>query len=207
MGSHQPASAPCCCSSPSPPSSSASSPVPKADADDTATFQDSCMRALEDQVRVEFEASLQYILMAAHFDQDTVNLPNLANMFWEHADEERGHAIQFMKYLRMRGAENNDFFGDHPLQPREKVYDWQGVDDALQLALKMEKDVTARMKAMVDICSVAGEEDHQAGDWITGTWMEEQYAGQRKLAGMINTFNNFKRGHEELAEWMFDQEI
>ena len=29
--------------------------------------------------------------------QDTVNLPNLANMFWEHADEERGHAIQFMK--------------------------------------------------------------------------------------------------------------
>ena len=79
------------------------------------------MRALEDQVRVEFEASLQYILMAAHFDQvrsglgrgregpslealdstagaqDTVNLPNLANMFWEHADEERGHAIQFMQ--------------------------------------------------------------------------------------------------------------
>ena len=29
--------------------------------------------------------------------QDTVNLPNLANMFWEHADEERGHAIQFMQ--------------------------------------------------------------------------------------------------------------
>ena len=29
----------------------------------------------------------------------------------------------------MRGAENNDFFGEHPLQPREKVYDWQGVDD------------------------------------------------------------------------------
>ena len=29
----------------------------------------------------------------------------------------------------MRGAENNDFFGEHPLQPRERVYDWQGVDD------------------------------------------------------------------------------
>ena len=35
----------------------------------TQVSQDSCMRALEDQVRVEFEASLQYILMAAHFDQ------------------------------------------------------------------------------------------------------------------------------------------
>ena len=27
------------------------------------------MKALQHQVRIEFEASLQYILMAAHFDQ------------------------------------------------------------------------------------------------------------------------------------------
>ena len=38
---------------------------------------------------------------------------------------------------------------------------------ALQLALKMEKDVTARMRAMVDICSVAGEEDHQVTNQST----------------------------------------
>ena len=41
------------------------------------------------------------------------------------------------------------------------------VVQALQLALKMEKDVTARMKAMVDICSVAGEEDHQVTNQST----------------------------------------
>ena len=50
-------------------------------------------------------------------------------MFWAHADEERSHAIEFIKYLRMRGAENNDFFGGEPLKPREEVFDWQGVDD------------------------------------------------------------------------------
>ena len=60
---------------------------------------------------------------------------------------------------------------------------------ALDLALKMEKDVTARMKTMIDICSA---EDPHAGDWLTGTWLEEQYQGQRHLAGLINTFNNFK---------------
>ena len=63
---------------------------------------------------MEFEASLQYLLMAAHFSQvlrlppplsqDTVNLPNLAAFFWEHADEEREHAKQFIEYLRMRLA-------------------------------------------------------------------------------------------------------
>ena len=63
---------------------------------------------------------------------------------------------------------------------------------ALKLALKMEKDVSARMKAMIDSCSQEGGEDYHAADWLTGTWLEEQLTGQRHLAGLINTFNNFK---------------
>merc|ERR1712045_285827 len=188
-------------------SCSVGSSDPKADANDPANFQASCVKALEEQVKIEFQASFQYILMAAHFDQDTVNLPNVAKVFWSHADEERSHAIQFMQYLRMRGAEDNDFFAGGPIQPKARTYDWQGVEDALSLALQMEKEVTARMKLMIDVCSEAGAEDYHAGDWLTGTWLEEQYQGQRHLAGLINTFNNFKRGHEEFAEWMFDQEL
>ena len=61
--------------------------------------------------------------------QDSVNLPNLAAMFWSHADEERSHAIQFMQYLRMRGAENNNFFGDTPIQPKEGRFYWSSVDE------------------------------------------------------------------------------
>ena len=63
------------------------------------------------------------------FLQDSVNLPNLAAMFWSHADEERSHAIQFMQYLRMRGAENNNFFGDTPIQPKEGRFYWSSVDE------------------------------------------------------------------------------
>merc|ERR1719228_2314827 len=136
---------------------SVSSPDEKAEAADPANYKAKCIAALEDQVRIEFEASLQYILMAAHFTQDTVNLPKVADVFWGHADEERSHAIQFIQYLRMRGAENNDFFGGNPIQPKERAYTWSGVDEALRMALKME---------------------------------------ERSLAGLINTFNNFKRGHE-----------
>merc|ERR1712156_738928 len=146
-----------------------SSSEQKADANDPANFQAPCVAALEQQVKVEFQASLQY--------------------------------------LRMRGAENNDFFGDTPIKPKEGRFYWSSVDDALRLALKMEKDVSARMKEMIDVCSSAGSEDYHAADWLTGTWLEEQMEGQRMLAGLINTFNNFKRGHEELAEWMFDQEL
>merc|ERR1719341_2512840 len=139
--------------------------------------------------------------------KDTANLPKVAELFWSHADEERSHAIEFIQYLRMRGAENNDFFGGSSIQPREKAYSWTGVEEALQMALKMEKDVTGKMKEMIDMCNTAGQDDPHAADWLTGTWLEEQLHGQRHLAGLINTFNNFRRGNEELAEWMFDQEL
>jgi hypothetical protein len=61
--------------------------------------------------------------------QDTVNLPKVAKLFWSHADEERSHAIQFIQYLRMRGAENTDFFGGAAIQPRERVLKWTGVEE------------------------------------------------------------------------------
>merc|ERR1712179_393383 len=89
-------------------SCSFSSPDPKATAKDDYTYQDTCITALES------------LLMAAHFSQDTVNLPKVATLFWDHADEERSHAIQFITYLRMRGATNNDFFGPTSLQPKRK---------------------------------------------------------------------------------------
>jgi len=188
-------------------SCSVSSPEVKAKASDDKNFKAECIAALEEQISIEFQASLQYLLMAAHFSQDTVNLPKVAALFWGHADEEREHAKQFIDYLRMRGATNNDFFGTSPIEPKEKTYTWTGVGEALTMALKMEKDVTGRMKDMIDACSTSGRDDPHAADWLTGTWLEEQLSGQRHLAGLINTFNNFKRGHDELAEWMFDQEL
>merc|ERR1712126_723750 len=188
-------------------SCSVSSPEPKAKANDDKNYMAECITALEGQIVIEFRASLQYLLMAAHFSQDTVNLPKVADLFWSHADEEREHAKAFINYLRMRGATNNDFFGTSPIEPIEKTYTWSGVGEALTMALKMEKDVTGRMKDMIDICSTAGKDDPHAADWLTGTWLEEQLNGQRHLTGLINTFNNFKRGHDELAEWMFDQEL
>merc|ERR1711954_35987 len=102
------------------------------------------------------QASLQYLMMAAYFSEDTVNLPNVAEMFFESADEERAHAIAFVTYLRMRGATDNDFFGAHPLKPKYSAFKWPGG------------------------VAEAGQDDPHAADWLTGTWLEEQLSGQRK---------------------------
>merc|ERR1712244_138567 len=187
-------------------SCSVGSSDPKADANDPANFQASCVKALEEQVKIEFQAlssTFSWPLTSTRTLSTFLTWPAYSGV----TPTERSHAIQFVQYLRMRGAENNDFFGGNPIQPKERAYTWSGVDEALRMALKMEKDVTGRMKKMIDICSATGQDDPHAADWLTGTWLEEQLQGQRSLAGLINTFNNFKRGHEELAEWMFDQEL
>merc|ERR1719385_268349 len=84
---------------------------------------------------MEFEASLQYMLMAAQFSQDTYNLPGVAGFFWASADEERGHGKEFINYLRMRGYDGNDFLGTDPIQPILNKYSWTSVNEALTPAV------------------------------------------------------------------------
>ena len=62
-------------------------------------------------MKKEFQAALQYVLMGAHFAQDSVNLSGLSEMFFEHAAEERQHGVKFMQYLRWRGDKDNSFLG------------------------------------------------------------------------------------------------
>lgn len=187
-------------------SCSVSNPNP-AEAKDAENYKAACISVLKDQVRMEFEASLQYLLMGAFFTQDSYNLPGVAGIFWSHADEEREHGKAFIEYLRMRGYEDNDFFGAEPVRPRLSKSNWTSVSEALRDALDMEKAVSGSMKRMIDICSQGGEDDPHAADWLTGTWLEEQLTGQRHLAGLVNTLESFSRDHVELGEWMFDQQL
>ncbi len=65
----------------------------KAKAGDPDNYHEACIVQLRTQIRKEFEASIQYLLMGAYFAQDNVNLHGFAEMFFEHADEERQHGI------------------------------------------------------------------------------------------------------------------
>ena len=84
---------------------------------------------------------------------------------------------------------------------------WVDGEDALRDALTMEKAVSKAIKVLIDKCDSDTASDYHTADWLTGTWLEEQLGGQRKLAGMINNLNTFKREHEALADWMFSHEL
>ncbi len=58
---------------------------------------DKLLAALNEQVGNEFHASFQYVSLAAYFDAET--LPQLAKFFYRQADEERDHAMKFVKFI------------------------------------------------------------------------------------------------------------
>src|SRR5881398_3322216 len=53
--------------------------------------------AINEQIGYEFSASLQYFAIAAHFGAEA--LPQLSSHFFKQAEEEKGHALRFMKYV------------------------------------------------------------------------------------------------------------
>jgi hypothetical protein len=85
-----------------------SDPQGRAKASDPDNTVDACTDAIRGHIKMEFEAALQYMVMGAHFAQDTVNLGGFSKMFFEHASEERAHGIKFIEYLRMRGDDSTD---------------------------------------------------------------------------------------------------
>jgi ferritin len=81
---------------------------------------------------------------------------------------------------------------------------WQDGEEALRDALSMEKAVSKNINALIGVCENG---DYFSADWLTGVWLEEQLGGQRHLAGLINSLSTFRRSHENLADWMFSNQL
>ena len=58
--------------------------------------------AINEQIGNEFCASLQYVAIAAYFDTET--LPELAKHFYMQSEEERTHAMRFVKFVVNTGG-------------------------------------------------------------------------------------------------------
>ena len=53
--------------------------------------------AINEQIGYEFSASMQYYAIAAHFAAEA--LPQLSTHFFAQAEEEKDHALRFIKYV------------------------------------------------------------------------------------------------------------
>ncbi|XP_073964215.1 ferritin 1 heavy chain [Choristoneura fumiferana] len=174
---------------------------------DWITVHGTCRSAMRRQIQMEVKASLQYLAMGAHFSRDGINRPGFSKLFFDAASEEREHAMKLIDYLLMRGELTHDVTSLIKIRPPESKA-WDSGVDALEQALTMENEVTRSIRTVIAACEDDPEfNDYHLADYLTGEFLEEQYKGQRDLAGKATTLKKMLDRHSALGEFLFDKKL
>ncbi|XP_055296308.1 ferritin subunit-like [Sitodiplosis mosellana] len=174
-----------------------------------------CFDKMRSQIQTEIDASMQYLAMGAHFAQDTINRPGFSEFFFKAAAEEREHSHKLIEYLLMRGNLTDGISTLITVNLPKKTLWTTGVE-ALKDALKYEVSVTKSIKGVIAQCEedpvktdegVQNVNDYHLVDYLTGVYLEEQYHGQRDLAGKISTLDKLMKSHGPLGEFLYDKKL
>ena len=133
--------------------------------------------AFNDEIGLELFASNQYLNMAAYLER--VPLKKLAAMFYKQADEERGHALKFVKYLCDVGGT--------VVIPAVKAPTptFKSVEAVIENSLEWETEVTNRINAMMAMA--IEQKDYAAQDFLRWfvTEQVEEMATMDKLLKVV----------------------
>ena len=99
--------------------------------------------AINEQIGNEYGANLQYVSIAAYFEREKLKL--LSKLFFEQAEEEKEHALKFVKYVLDTQAELRI-----PAIPAPRPT-FASAEEAVAAALKWETDVTAQITRLMQI--------------------------------------------------------
>jgi ferritin len=139
--------------------------------------------AINKQIGSEFYASIQYVGVAAYFDDEA--LPVLAAFFYRQAEEERGHAMKFVKYVVETGGELKIPAIDEP------VSGFQSAEEVVALALKQEGKVTEEINNLMNIARE--ENDHLAVQFLQW-FVDEQLEEMSTMDGLLKTVKRAGEG-------------
>lgn len=131
--------------------------------------------AFNEQIGHEFGASMQYVAIGGYFHQRHLML--LAKLFFKQADEERDHAMKFVRYLLDTKAELRI------PQVAAPPSTFASAEAAVQAALDWEMDVTRQITALTD--RAVKDNDYLAQSflqWFVDEQLEEVVKMERLLS-------------------------
>jgi len=132
--------------------------------------------ALNDQIEREFGASQQYLAAGVWYEDQT--LPRLAQLFYNQAVEERGHALMMAKYLLDLGV--------RPKVPgvRAPRGDFADVVEPIAIALEQERSVTEQIS---ELTAIAREERDFVSEQFTQWFLKEQVEEIDLMSTLLDT--------------------
>ena len=148
---------------------------------------------LNEQINKEFYSAYLYLDMAVFYEE--LNLSGFANWYMIQAQEERDHALLFMKYMQNNGLKVTlDVIG----KP-DKVY--KELIDPLVASAEHERYVTSLINEIY-------HEAHENKDYRTMKFLdwfiEEQGEEEEKADTMVNRYKLF--GTDPKGLYLLDQE-
>ena len=138
--------------------------------------------AIDQQIGAEFGASLQYVAMAAYFQEESY--PILAAHFFKQAEEEREHALRLVKYALETGG--------HVKIPAVAApkNSFTSAEEAVALALDWERNVTRMIN---DLMTLAIQESDYLTQNMLGWFVNEQL---EEVSSMENLLKVVQRAGE-----------
>ena len=150
------------------------------------------INAINEQIGYEFSASMQYYAIAAHFAAEA--LPQLSQHFFKQAEEEKGHALRFIKYVVDAGGRVVIPAIDAPKA------NFKTPRDAVKLSFDQEVQVTKQINALVGL---ARKEDDYITinflQWFLTEQLEEVSSMDNLLKIVERAGNNLLQADEYLA--------
>jgi bacterioferritin B len=149
------------------------------------------INAINEQIGNEFDAMLQYFSIAAHFGSEA--LPQLSQHFFRQAEEEKGHALRFMKYVVDAGGH-----AAIPAIGAPKAR-FKNAEEAVKLSLDQEVKVTHQINALVGLA-------RSENDYITINFLQwflteqlEEVSSMDNLLKIVQRAENILQADEYLA--------
>lgn len=156
-------------------------------------MNDTIARLLNEQINKEFYSAYLYLDIANYYDD--LDLDGYANYYNIQAQEERDHALLFMKYMQSNGLKVTLEAIDKP----DKTF--ASVLDPLTAAAEHERYVT-------DLINRIYHEAHQEHDYRTMKFLDwfvnEQREEEENADSMVNRYKLF--GQDPRGLYLLDQE-
>jgi ferritin len=147
--------------------------------------------ALNDQIGKEFNAAHQYTALAAWYDRET--FPRLAKYFYDQAEEERGHAMKMVNYLR---DTNSELKLGQVAAPKTDFTDHV---EPIRLALEQERKVTV---AISEIFDIARETNDFASESFMQWFVDEQVEEESSMDSLLQVAERVREYPMMLEEFL-----
>jgi len=143
------------------------------------------------QIGHEFAAHQQYVACAVYYD--ALTMPQMAQFFYDQAQEERGHAMMMVQYLIDQDAPVRIPGVDAPL------VQFGDLVAPVVLALEQERRVTAQIN---ELTRIAREESDFASDQFMQWFIKEQVEEVATMSDLVTVVRRSKDNIEAIEDYI-----